>query len=276
MGTSRVKSDSLLAVKEGLKAIAITDHDTVKGIPEARDEAESHGLEIVSGVELSAMCKSGTLHILGFCVRFQNPYFRRCLDDLRQGRQHLVKDRLARLQELGMTEFPANVSREADWRILEPGLLGDSRKSLMVTGDLRNAPYACPVPVHSVYRPRANLLPGDAVKLIAAAGGIPVVAHPYSIIKHSSLNWNDVLERLLPVGIQGIEVYHPTHAVAQTLIFLETARKNGLLVTGGSDFHCEAKPDLRIGRVPGWSPLSYEMVQALKDHVAKREGISIS
>jgi 3',5'-nucleoside bisphosphate phosphatase len=240
-----------VAAKNSLKAIAITDHDTVAGIPEALEEAQSAGLEIVPGIELSAECKSGILHILGYYVRFKNPYFLRRLDDLRRGRQHLVRERLARLRQRGMAEFPQTVSDAEEWAMLEPGLLGSARNPFMGQEGV-------------TYSPRANLSLQDAVKLILAAGGIPVVAHPYSIIKYSALNWERVLSKLLSSGIRGIEAYHPTHTIAQTLLFLESARQHGLLVTGGSDFHYGIDPGLKIGFLPGWSPLSYQMVEDLK------------
>jgi 3',5'-nucleoside bisphosphate phosphatase len=258
-----------LAVNQGLRAIAITDHDTVAGIPEALEEAQACGLEIVPGVELSAECKSGILHILGYYVRFEDPYFRRCLDDLRNDRQYLVRARLAKIRELGLTEFPLAVSDATEWSILEPGLLGNSDESFLDRKDVRDTDSSCSRSA-APYGPRANLLPHEAVKLISAAGGIPIVAHPYSIIKYSSLNWADVLGKLMTAGIQGLEAYSPTHTVAQTLLFLESAKRHGLLVTGGSDFHCYVGPDLQIGVVPGWSPLSYELVEHLEERVKEQ------
>ncbi|MFH0825965.1 MAG: hypothetical protein V2B18_24685, partial [Pseudomonadota bacterium] len=87
------------------------------------------------------------------------------------------------------------------------------------------------------YTPRANLLPEQAVRLIRAAGGVPVAAHPYTLIRYSNETWEYVSARLVHLGIQGLEVHYPQHTPAQIAMFLKSAQEFGLLVTGGSDFH---------------------------------------
>jgi predicted metal-dependent phosphoesterase TrpH len=257
-----------LAIKHGLKAIAITDHDSVTGIPDALDEAQSSGLEVIPGVELSAVCKCGTLHILGYYVQYENTLFRRCLDALRDDRQDVVRDQLANLKKSGTTKFPWDASDPDESGRLDSGLLGCSGKPLPSRSDVADNELSCSS-FTEPYGPHANLLPHEAVSLILAAGGIPVVAHPYSVIKYSSLSWELVLDELTSAGIQGVEAYSPTHTVAQTLLFLQSAKQHGLLVTGGSDFHDQGSAEVQLGSVPGWGPLPYEIVKELKGRRSK-------
>lgn len=140
-----------LAVEQRLGAIAITDHDTVAGIPEALEEAQSCGLEVIPGVELSAICTSGILHILGYYVRFENPYVRRCLDDLRHDRQHFVTERLARLREQGLKEFPGTVSDTREWSMLDPGLFGNPGKFSAERKNMRHDGFSCSRSVPAAY-----------------------------------------------------------------------------------------------------------------------------
>lgn len=260
-----------LAHRKGLCALAITDHDTVVGVRETREEGQRRGIEIVPGVELNAKIETGILHILGYYVESENPWLQGCLEALRTDRHELFSDLLRELQESPITsglETPDD--RSAGGILAKTGKPVD-RASLALDGDMEemNDPLAR-LGVKR-YSPRANVLIDQAVQLICAAGGVPVLAHPYSLIKYSSADWDSVLLRLINRGIQGIEVYYPAHTPAQTSMFLRSAREHGLVVTGGSDFHGrihrihgQIRNLDEIGRVPGWT-LHYSLLEELKN-----------
>ena len=267
-----------LAHQKGLKAIAITDHDTVAGVRKASHAGHKLGVEIVPGVELSAKTERGILHILGYYVQAENPWLQRCLEALREEREDQFHELLEKLQASGVKERieSPNETILRDHGIgaetgAKPGkIIPDSRSPEMRPAHLRLGTKR--------YWPRPNLFPQQAIQLILAAGGVPVVAHPHSLIRSSHEDWEPVLLKLIDLGIQGIEAYYPAHTPAQTSMFISSAKENGLVVTGGSDFHgrIHRMHGLihyvdQIGDVPGWK-LPYSLLEGLKERLRANRG----
>ncbi len=253
-----------LAKHKGLKAIAITDHDSVSGIQKAVEMGRRVGVEIVPGIELSAKVDRGILHILGYFINPTDSLFRACLAALRDDRSASF------LRLLGDFEV-VRPTREYKLRCGiydgKPQTINMFQENTLVTA----------ASMDRKYYPKANVLPQDAVRLIKAAGGIPILAHPYSLIKYSNQDWDDVLLRVIDWGIEGIEVFYPAHTPAQTGMFLASAREHNLVVTGGSDFHGRnyRRDDIayaveEIGNVPGWD-LDYSLL----DNLRKRARLSL-
>lgn len=261
-----------LARQKGIRALAITDHDTVAGVKEAYEQGRALGVEIVPGVELSAKTATGMLHILGYYVHIEYPRFQECLEALRNDRHDLFLELLAKLRESRAEQSFEPLSQN------ECCVVSASPSEITGSCSLRPDPRceemseSLVLPVKR-YWPRANLTLDQAVQLIVAVGGVPVLAHPYSLIKYSNEDWSAVLARLITHGVQGIEVYYPEHTPAQTSLFRMSAEEFGLVATGGSDFHGRIHringrihPIEALGEVPGWT-LPYSLLNALRRRV---------
>lgn len=217
----------------GLRALAVTDHDTMDGVAGASAAAPA-GLVIIPGIEFGCRWSergTGEIHVLGYGCDPGQSEFARELSTLREARSSRASAMVQRLNELGLPIALADVIRYAGQgtigrphiarALVERGCVADVAEAF--------ARYLNPGAPGYVehYRPT----PARAVRLIRAAGGVPVLAHP-------GLIGDDALVlAALDLGMMGLEVYHPAHGPDQVRRYLGIARRRGLLVTGGSDFH---------------------------------------
>jgi 3',5'-nucleoside bisphosphate phosphatase len=253
-----------LAARAGLKAIAITDHDTVKGVAPAQEEGERWGVEVIPGVEISVFRKQGILHILGYFVDTSHKPLLKTLEYLQQCRLNRIPQILEKLASLNVNIDPEEIAPHC----LSQALGRPHVASIMVQRGYvstiqeafdnflrRGAP---------AYVEKSKLSPRDAVEAILNSGGLPVVAHPYSLGNLNAVYLERTIQELISYGLVGIEAYYPSHTVEQTELYLELAGKLGLIVTGGTDFHGSNKPEVEIGIFPGRPPLPYRLVEKLK------------
>ncbi len=220
-----------LAAAKDLKAVGITDHDTVGGLAEAIKAGHSYNISIVPGVELSTECDGLEIHILGYYIAWQEPRFLAFLENMRQERQRRNLKIVARLQELGYDIKMEDVEKKA---------LGDTVGRPHIAAALTEKGYVPSIKSafdtllkkgQAAYAPRDAISPAEAIKLILTAGGVPVLAHP-------GVNRSDIyIQDMLAKGLQGIEVYYPLHDEPLVKYYLGLAAKYSLLATGGSDFH---------------------------------------
>ncbi|MFH0855738.1 MAG: PHP domain-containing protein [Candidatus Omnitrophota bacterium] len=243
------------AVKKRLSAVAVVDHDTVGGVGLSIEAAEESGLEVLSGIELSAEHNNREVHILGYLVDYKKKSLLEKLESLRSNRIERVYNIAAKLNGLGINLDPQSV-----FALAGDGTVG----RLHIARALVKEGFAASIfEVFQKYigdNGPAYVLgfrfnPQEAIKLIKDAGGIPVLAHPYS------LKNDELILDLVKLGLMGLEVYYPEHSQGMVNFYLDLAKKNNLLVTGGSDCHGKAKSEARLGtiRVP------YELVEKLKE-----------
>lgn len=220
-----------LAADIGLTAVGITDHDTVSGLPDALKASSGTGIEVVPGVELSTVWNDKEIHILGYYIDWHNDQLVSFLENMRQERRRRNYQMIGRLQELGydlsVAEVEERVAGESMGRphiaaaLAQKGLVPSAEEAfnkLLSRG-------------RAAYIPRAKVPPARAIKIILAAGGVPVLAHP-------GLSGADsIIRELIDEGLQGIEAYYPWHDPISTNYYLELAARHNLVVTGGSDFH---------------------------------------
>lgn len=217
------------AVQTGVKALAITDHDTVSGWPEAIQAATERGVEIVPGVELSTLHLGRSLHILGF---YPNPdHLAPVLQDILQGRQRRAEAMVAKLAELGCAiELPQFGSGMAASR---PHLA----HALVQAGYAKSVPEAFDLWLNDrgpAYVPYETVRAQEGIALLRECGAVPVWAHPY-LFRGGTVE--TVLPDLIEAGLMGLEVYHPSHSSSQTRTLERLCHQHGLLLTGGSDYH---------------------------------------
>ncbi|HUG38345.1 MAG TPA: PHP domain-containing protein [Candidatus Limnocylindrales bacterium] len=220
------------AARRGVRVLAVTDHDSTEGLAEALDEAaRCRPLEIVPGIEINCDVDGGEVHILGYYVDYEAPWFQdfcRAQRAERRARVHRMADRLA---ELGMPIDP-----EAVFALVQEGSAGRPHVAQVMI----NRGYV--KTVREAFDrflgagkpgnvPRARLTPEDAVRLIRKAGGVPVFAHP------GLANRDAMIPGLVEAGLMGIECFYLEHSAAQTGGYVEACKQYGLVATGGSDFH---------------------------------------
>ena len=252
-----------LAHKAGVTALAITDHDIVTGIPEAIATGTELGIEIIPGVEISSFVGKSELHILGYCIDWQNPELIRRLATLRESRHRRNPQIIERLRSLGLDvtyeEVRALAGTDAVGRPHIARLLMD-KKYVTSAKDAFDRYLAEGRPA---YVARELPLPIDAITWIRAAGGVAVLAHP-TWAKVSGEGLNTLLTTLKAEGLGGIEVHYSTHTKRQTTEYLDLAKRLGMLVTGGSDFHGITKPDIEVGTGRGDLKVSEKLLDPLK------------
>lgn len=217
------------AVGAGVRALAITDHDTVSGWEEAIAAAQPYNLEIVPGVELSTVHNNCSLHILGFYPDAQKLIAP--LSERIEGRKRRAQEMVAKLASLGysisLPELGEGVSPS------RPHIA----RALVNAGYVRSAEEAFdrllgdngPAYVHY-----EKFSIAEGVALLRNCGAVPVWAHPY-LFRGGAVD--EVLKELVDVGLMGIEVYHPNHSPKQIKKLEEWCANYGLLMTGGSDYH---------------------------------------
>lgn len=219
---------------EGVEALAVTDHDTVGGVEEAKAACERLGIAFVAGIELSSY-STGEIHILGYNMDYKAEGFVAGLEDARRRRRERNEQVIANLAALGM---PIN-TEEFDVTNDNLGRL-HLAKQMVKQGYVENVNEAFDKflangkPAHSAGN---RLKPLEAVRLIKTYGGIAVLAHPLRLYNEHKLDY--LLDGLKPYGLDGMECYYPTHTADDTRYFVSLAKKKGLLALGGTDFHFE-------------------------------------
>lgn len=252
-----------LAHKAGVSALAITDHDIVTGIPEAIAAGAELGIEIIPGVEISSRVGNSELHILGYCLQWQDPELNRRLTSLRESRHSRNPQIIERLRALGLDvtyeEVRTLAGTDAVGRPHIARLLMD-KHYVTSAKDAFDRYLADGRPA---YVARELPSPADAIAWIRAAGGVAVLAHP-TWAKVSGEGLNALLTALRAEGLGGIEVHYSTHTKRQTTEYLDLAKRLDLLITGGSDFHGITKPDIEVGTGRGGLKVSQKLLDPLK------------
>lgn len=220
------------AIKAGVKALAITDHDTLAGWDQAINAAGA-AMEIVPGIELSTVENGKSLHILGFYP--QPEALEPALQERLAGRRRRAQKIVQKLADLGYAvELPAMPGNMAPGRphiaaaLVRAGHVPSSREAFdRWLGD--NGP---------AYVQYEKFSAPEGIQLLRRAGAVPVWAHPY-LFRGGTVE--TVLPRLVEAGLMGVEVYHPNHSPSQVRRLETYCQQYGLLITGGSDYHGPAQ-----------------------------------
>jgi hypothetical protein len=261
-----------LARERNLKALALTDHDTIDGLPEAMAAGAEFGIEVIPGVEISARHGNGSMHILGYFLDYKSELLAQRLAVLKQARKDRNPQIIAKLSDLGIP-----ITMEQVESISGGGQVGRPHiaRALREGGYVRSLQEAFDVYLGNngrAYVSKFRFPPEEALAMIREAQGIPVLAHPFTLGLHTPETLRPLLQELRALGLAGMECYYPEHSSAQEAFYLSLARELGLLVTGGSDFHGDNKPEVALGRVNCQSHLIYDLVVALKQWRKKEFG----
>ena len=254
-----------------LKAIAITDHDTVAGSKDALRSGIPPALKFLTGVEISATPPpfypgAGSFHLLGYSIHLDDPKLNRTLEKLQQARKNRNPTIINRLNELGISITLDEVRKEAG-----EGQLGRPHiaRLMVKKGEVASIDEAFDWFLGTgkpAYVDKQRVDCFKAIDIILNAGGVPVLAHP-GLLNYSKENqFDELIGNLKKAGIQGLEVYYSEHTPDQTRLFVELAHRHGLLMTGGSDFHGDIQPEIEMGSGKGDLVVPYELFEKLIQH----------
>jgi len=244
-----------LSVKEGLSCIGITDHDTVDGIRPIMKEARHKNLEVIPGIEMSTEVNGQEVHILGYFIDYRNKAFLRRLAQLKKIRINRIYKMVKKLKALGLKDISAKevfdlsgkgaVGRvHLAWVMQRKGYVDSFARAFhKFIGDGKPACVS-----------KFRFSPKQVINSIHKAGGISVIAHPHNLARQ------EIIHEFIDYGLKGIEVYYSNYTNSQIKGYISLAKKYGLLITGGSDSHGDAKENTAIGKVR----IPYELVEELK------------
>ena len=250
------------AKMNGLKAIAITDHDSVEGVKRAIDEGEKIGLEIVPGVEMSAQFDTET-HILGYDIDIKNEGFLNAMEEVRKARYERNLITAENLNKMGF-----DVSYEEACKFAPNGVLGRAHYArLMVEkGYVKTVKEAFDKYLSSGkegYCSFQRYTPEECIEIINNAGGKAFLAHLH-LIRLPDEELEKYVVRLKCAGLSGIEGYYTEYDDNMQDKYIELAYKHSLLISGGTDFHGEMKPQISIGKGYGNMNISYSVLENIR------------
>jgi predicted metal-dependent phosphoesterase TrpH len=234
----------------GLRAMALTDHDTVSGVRRFLAAAAAAEMPAISGVEISAEIEHGTLHVLGYGVDPLNGTLLEHLRWIREGREERNREILHKLNRLGVRLMEEDVRRVAGAEVIGRPHIAQALVEKNVVRTKREAFDRYLARGKPAYVERRKLSAEFAMELIRISGGLPVIAHPFSL-KMNIRQLRHYLKDLMAAGLAGIEVYYSEHSSEMRREYREVAEDLGLLITGGSDYHGAMTPGIKLGRGPG-------------------------
>lgn len=257
-------SDIMVRAKMlGIKTLAITDHNSVKGVAEAIRLGADGGIRVIPGIEIDCAHEGINLHLLGYNIDWCAPEFAALECKLFAEGVATLEPMIANMHALGVNvaidevlaaangqipcaehiaEVVLHKSDAADCEILHPYLPGGERSDMPYI----NFYWDYFSQGKPAYIPVEFMKLTDAIQLIKATGGIPVIAHPGANLKDNP----EFINKIISAGVEGIEIFNNYHTQEQQKYFTGKARQNNLLMTAGSDFHGKNKPKIQLGQYP--------------------------
>jgi len=260
-------SDSTFSPKEvidtakhaGLNAIAICDHDCVDGIPQCTKYANPAGIEIIPGIELTIEKNDEEIHILGYFIDWKARWLKSKLKEFQKSRIDRIYKMVDLLKKQGVDVDPREVfklSGRGSVGRLHVAMVMLKGKKISHIQEAFNKYIGQSKPC---YVKHLRFTPKEAIEMVIKAGGVPVLAHP------SIMGKDEYITEFIEYGLRGIEVYHTDHNLGDENKYLNIAKKNNLIITGGSDCHGLGKGRILIGKVK----VPYSFLERLKEEADK-------
>lgn len=235
-GTNSPKELIEMAKLNGVRTIALTDHDTIEGIKEAQEAAAIEGIRVIPAVEISTSIEGVRIHILGYNVDCNNQNFTKYLKEMSNARTENTRGMLEKLNSLRLLDYSwTDVLNHNPNKIWICSL--DIFEAMRLDGHFQSRSqwkefyYKYFTKLSPVYLNLEGFTAKSAVEIILEAGGVPVVAHPKLIGDDTQL------DNLVKYGLKGIEAHYPAHSEGEILKYSDYAKRNGLFLTGGTDWH---------------------------------------
>lgn len=235
------------AARRRLSAVALTDHDTLEGIPAARLASETTGIELIPGTELSLEFPKGGMHLIVLWLEPRTGPLQDRLEGLEVGRNDRNAKIVERLNELGVAIDLAEVLEEAGH-----GTVGRPHIAAVMIrrGHVETMEQAFDQYLSNgrpAYVSRDRLSPREAIQLARASGGVPVLAHPHTLAIDNRFEMADLLHELVAYGLIGLECHYGSYPADGRAGMVAMAKRFGLLPSGGSDYHGTYKNDVALG-----------------------------
>jgi len=255
-----------LAKETGLDAIALTDHDTFKGVPEALAAGRELGMEVIPGCELSLESPEGAgwMHVVALWVPENPVELQVAFDWVIEGRRTRNHEIVEKLRTLGINITYDRVAARAGGTIGRPHFA----QELVALGVVSSIDEAFKVWLGDngrAYVPKRKLKPEKALGILKSIGATAILAHPFAL----GLKFDEtetLVRELMGYGLDGMEVYYSEHTPAQTDAYKAMADRLGLLVSGGSDFHGSVKPHISLGKGKGALDVPTELLDRMKEY----------
>ncbi|MFA4965572.1 MAG: PHP domain-containing protein [Thermoleophilia bacterium] len=248
----------------GLSAVALTDHDTVDGLPEALAAGERLGVTVVPGVEVNLEHERVTMDLLGYFLAGRpSPELEQELARLRAYRDERNARIVARLAELGYPLGAEDLAAAAGDGAVGRPHIGEAMVRRGYATSVAEAFRLFLRRGGPAWVDRRRLALGTAVRLLRASGGLPVLAHP-GIIRTDAAGLERIVRDAAKAGVAGLECYYPLHDEAMVRRCLALADRHGLVATGGSDYHGSVKPHAHLGVGPGGMSFPDELLEDLR------------
>ena len=252
-----------LAMEAGISAMALTDHDTVDGVDEIMEYTAEKDIEVIPGIELSAYYMNREVHILGYYMDYKNEGLRKELDLMKKARLERNLKMVAMMQADGLPITlekllhgnPDSVITRAHFArvLVEEGVCRDKNQAFA-----KYIGIGC-----KYYLPKANITVEKAMDIINKYGKAAYLAHPL-LYHFGYAQIEELLDYLKGYGLKGVEAYHSSNNRYESEKLSAIARKHGLKVSGGTDFHGVVKPNIKIGVGRGTMCIPYSLVEELK------------
>lgn len=251
-----------------LKAVALTDHDTVSGIEDFKKAGEKYGVEAISGIELAAyynfLGNKKEIHIVGLFVDHLNPYIIEKTKEISAERLSRNEKMAEKLTSIG---FPMTLDELREFSHYGNITRAHYARLMVKKGYISTIKEAFEKYISSGmpgFVPRNLISPKEAIDIIIKSGGIPILAHPtlYGMDYH---NIRNMVKDLKEIGLKGMEVMYSTYKSEQEREITRIATEEGLLFSGGSDFHGLNKKDIFLGTGKGNLKIPYSFLEKIKE-----------
>ncbi len=251
------------ARRKGAAAVSLTDHDTIDGLETALVAGKEIGLEVIPGLEISAQYPGGTMHLLGYYIDPSDLNLNRELLRLQEARRERNPKIISKLQSLGIPISFDQVQALATGQMGRPHIA----RVLFQMGAVSSFEEAFQKYLAKgaqAYVEKFRFSPSEAISLITQAGGIPVLAHPFTLNYPSLRDLKRLIQKLKNSGLKGIEVLYSEHTPNQTGDYFSLAKELNLIYTGGTDYHGDIKKDVDLLTGKGDLKIPYQIVEDLK------------
>jgi predicted metal-dependent phosphoesterase TrpH len=259
-----------LAEKRGLKAMALTDHDTVGGIVPLLEAAQDSPVEAVPGIELSAECERGTMHILGYFIDHTCEAMLEKINTVREGRDERNQEILKKLNKLGYRLMWSDIEEQAGVDVVGRPHFAEALVRSKQVKSRKSAFELLLAKGRPAYAERYRYTARECIELIHQAGGVSVLAHPATIYLPEDQH-KGLIKGLAARGLDGLEVYYAEQRPENITRFKSWAEEMNLIATGGTDFHGKNTPDLRLGIGFGKLRVPDEALDQIKEKVRLKQ-----
>lgn len=258
-----------IAAERGLRAVAITDHDTLSGLAEAEEEGRTQGIEVVRGCELSTASPYGEVHVLGLWLPHDVGELEGVLENLRKHRQSRNLVIVEKLRAQGMNVSYDEVLDEAGGDTVGRPHIAAVLMHKGYVSSIRDAFRSLLGQGGTAFAPRKLLGLAEAVRLLSRLGATVCMAHP-KLIRCPDEWLESTVDRLRKYGLTALEAYHSEHSEAEQRYCVDLATRLGLDLSGGSDYHGTAKPDIFLGSGRGSLRVPAFVLDKLKESRVQR------